>query len=558
MQLDVGLGTGGGGKGDRFNIVLLCSWMSAISGLLNLLLLGSVSFGDGFSDTACSNGQGGTSDEITMETVAEDQKCVHRKRKKPAANFVCNHCAQGPFTTLGLYNHYRSMPEHRPKPSQAKKVRRRSGWTYKKKKDMADQVFEAEAKGEHGKVEELSRTRGVIPSTLREWLRPNTYADIVKVNNASKSGKSRVRVFYGQNEQADQQVYLEFCRKRDLGRKVRGSWLQRVYRKRVLALTGKKVKGGSGWLRGFLKRWRISQQCRTNKKVTSVADRVTWIQAFHAAFIYGIQWTGITRCEKYGRFPGEQMFHMDQVPIQFTGTSRMTYNHVGDRSGCRLGDPSGSDAGKRFGTLQITIRAKGEQIVPLEIYFKSAKRDDEITDFELAHYASLPGVRVRFQKRAWADEGIILDYLADFRQDTLGLGEVMLAMDRHGSQKTPLVRRLMAHFSIFPLYTPPECTDVVSPCDHHVGRHLQVLISKKYEQAYDDNQTDWDSEGIQTCEKRMLFATWAAEAWQDLCTTNRYLIDSAFLQTGFLIARDGSENHLIKLQNWNGRAPYDF
>ena len=204
--------------------------------------------------------------------------------------------------------------------------------------------------------------------------------------------------------------------------------------------------------------------------------------AFHTSLIYGLQWSGTQRCLKYGRFPPETMFHMhmDQVPIEFSGTSRRTYNTIGDRSGCRLGDPSASDAGKRFCTVQMTIRAGGPQIVPCELIFRR-KDSDGLSDAELAHYAALPGIRVRFQDKAWADEGVILDYLCDFRRDTQDVGEVMLGMDNHGSQQTPLCRALMEYLHMVPVYTPPNCTDVVSPCDHHVGRHLQVKLVEQYE-----------------------------------------------------------------------------
>jgi hypothetical protein len=373
----------------------------------------------------------------------------------------------------------------------------------------------------------------------------------------SKGANKRLRIFYGQHEECDQQTYMEFCSRRDLGRRVGGKWLRKMYKKRCAA-QGKDVKAGKSWLRGFLKRWKISQQCRTNKKCTPVAERKSWIQAFHVAWIYGIQWTGTTRCPKYGRFPANTIFHMDQVPVQFSGSGNKTYASIGDRSGCRLGDPSGSDAGKRFATLQVTIRAEGDQVCKLEIYYKSLKPTETIDQAELDHYATIPNCRIRFQKKAWADEGVILDYLHSFREDTAAVGEVLLGMDRHGSQKTPLVREFMSYMEIFPLYTPPECTDVISPCDHHIGRHLQEKIAERYEAAYDANQRAWDADGIETPEKRMMFATWASEAWIDLCTNNKDLITRAFVETGFLLARDGSENHLIKLQNWNSEDPYDF
>ena len=47
---------------------------------------------------------------------------------------------------------------------------------------------------------------------------------------------------------------------------------------------------------------------------------------------------------------------------------------------------------------------------------------------EIKFYASLPNVNVRFQPKAWADEGICIEYITDFREKTadLGLGEVLI------------------------------------------------------------------------------------------------------------------------------------
>jgi hypothetical protein len=57
----------------------------------------------------------------------------------------------------------------------------------------------------------------------------------------------------------------------------------------------------------------------------------------------------------------------------------------------------------------------------------------------------------------------------------------------------------------------------------------------------------------------MLIATWTSVAWAELCDIGKAnsLIRSAFVDTGFLVAKDGSENGLIKLQGWTG-PPYDF
>jgi hypothetical protein len=51
----------------------------------------------------------------------------------------------------------------------------------------------------------------------------------------------------------------------------------------------------------------------------------------------------------------------------------------------------------------------------------------------------------------------------------------------------------------------------------------------------------------------------ASEAWTELTETEHHLLRSAFVQTGFLVAKDGSENHLIELHKTNFPAgTYSF
>ena len=47
--------------------------------------------------------------------------------------------------------------------------------------------------------------------------------------------------------------------------------------------------------------------------------------------------------------------------------------------------------------------------------------------------------------------------------------------------------------------------------------------------------------------KRMKVAYWASVAWRDMCANSGPLFESAFVTTGFLLAKDGSENNKVKL-----------
>ncbi len=57
-----------------------------------------------------------------------------------------------------------------------------------------------------------------------------------------------------------------------------------------------------------------------------------------------------------------------------------------------------------------------------------------------------------------ADEKTFSDFLNSFREQTAEQGEVLLGMDKHGAQKTPLCQLFMSLFHIQPLCTPSRCT----------------------------------------------------------------------------------------------------
>ena len=58
--------------------------------------------------------------------------------------------------------------------------------------------------------------------------------------------------------------------------------------------------------------------------------------------------------------------------------------------------------------------------------------------------------------------------------------------------------------------------------------------------------------------RRMLMARWMSDAWTELTTNYSGLIESAFVRTGFKLAKDGSEDSLIELQGWAGTETYTY
>jgi hypothetical protein len=307
-----------------------------------------------------------------------------------------------------------------------------------------------------------------------------------------------------------------------------------------------KFKAANGWASAYCKRWEISSQARTNNHTTPIAERLPAIQEFHQFLIYGMQGRLPARCPVYGRFPPKLMFHLDQVPLPFASATQKTLNPVGEQ--CVVKQPGGSGASKRFCTLQICICADADfQCVKPEIYFKGK---GHIEAWEKEIYANLGNIITRFNSRAWSDEGTAIDALVAFREQTLHLGDVLLGMDGHKAQITPFCRAFMDLMGIRYGITTPNCTDVISPVDRHVGKVLKDKIHAKYEKALKSNARMWSlpagQGGLSDARKRVLLATWTSEAWTELCRDNKHVITRAFVETGFLIAKDGSDRHEVR------------
>jgi hypothetical protein len=171
---------------------------------------------------------------------------------------------------------------------------------------------------------------------------------------------------------------------------------------------------------------------------------------------------------------------------------------------------------------------------------------------EKEYYEQFPNLKVRWQPKAWADESIMFDYMVDFRRQTLHKGDVAILLDNHGSQQTDRIRNLMHVLDMEAVYTPPNCTDCVSPVDRNIGVWLKHRVYKMQNDELDmPENRNWPlpakEGGLTAAQKRMHTARWMAQAWEEFKKSEQHNCRSAFVDTGVLIAADGSENHLIKL-----------
>jgi hypothetical protein len=445
-----------------------------------------------------------------------------------------------------LSRHYQCSGHGVSQPVGAR-LKKRNNYSYRRKRDTIMELDALKAAGCEFPTKTLSHRTGIHASVLSKWAKAR-FEVFSRARTRGKSGLRKFRPDGGHHGEAEAQLYGLFVwRRKYLRLKTSYQWLRESMQD-ILQANGVHRNPSSGWCVRFCKRWCITYQCRTNKHKVPVHERLTEIRNFHTWLIYGLQRSAPQRCPKYGRFPPHLMYHMDQVPLAFSPGSKRTLNMMHEP--CEMAEPGGSGATKRFCTLQICICAQADQQrVNIEIYFRGQGLN--LSETEKDFYAALPNINVRFQRKAWVDEVIAMEWLEYFREATLDQGEVLLGMDNHSSQRTPLCEAFMDLMHIVPAYTPANCTDCTSPVDRNVGQAIKLKIAKKYHATYRANKSQWElpkrEGGLSDSRKRMLCAQWASEAWTEFCRDNQDCIRRAFVGTGFLLAKDGSENHEITL-----------
>ena len=243
------------------------------------------------------------------------------------------------------------------------------------------------------------------------------------------------------------------------------------------------------------------------------------------------------------------MYYCDQIPLPFCYGKTRSLNPMGME--CWLAQPK-DGLEKRQATLHLTIRAGGPQNADTGVVFRGLGM--KLSDWEKSQYP--PGVRVYFQPKAWVDTEVMACIVDDFLDDISDVeGEVMYGMDNLGAHHNMVIKQTLYDHDVYPVFTPSQCTDVVAPVDHHVGAWMKQCMSQLYEKELEDNIELWEDGGLSAAERRIYIVNWVASAWKCLKTKSEFLRKS-FVSTGWLLAKDGSENHLVKLRKW--QLPYDF
>ena len=401
---------------------------------------------------------------------------------------------------------------------------------------------------------------GLTAKNISDWHSKRDYLFTLRAQGYGRNRRVRQQV-KGLFSDCEDQVYMLFFVRRTIhGFKTGDSWLCRRMKEE---LEKQKPTGwqdhknpSNGWVTKFKRRYCVTEQARTNKASIPVWVRVSDCKAFHVYWLIYIQRSHPQNCPIYGRFPASHIFYSDHIPVSFINNAKRSLNMIGKP--CFIKQPHGSGLEKRLATIWMTLCAGPNQLKRITVILRGTGA--RLTHAEQMVYQNISNyVRVLFQPAAWADEQVSLIWLDDFDAETLTFPfQRCMGMDKHGAQMTIAFRSSMSQKNIFGCYIPAPNTDLLAPVDHHAGIKLKNRMGEFYHAELEDNDATWcnppDAGGLHDWQKRVKVVMWAAAAWQELRQDYTF-IKSTFVSTGWLIAKDGSENHLIKLK---GIDNYDF
>ena len=240
-----------------------------------------------------------------------------------------------------------------------------------------------------------------------------------------------------------------------------------------------KFKMSNNWFQRFKKRRDIALRKRSNKKKCSASDGRETIQHFHRNLRKALKTrrrrNNAALDSKYGRWLSHNRYNIVQVPLPFVIDQDITYEVKGSEQ-VWVSQPS-IGLVKRQATLQLCIRAEGEQNVKPAIVFRGK---ENVCADENAEYDG--GVDVCFQTCAWMDSEINMQWVGKTLVPGIGksVEEKVIFADNVAFQQDKQFHNACRHEMNAIVYLlPGNHTDKIQPIDAGFGKMYKTKIGEE-------------------------------------------------------------------------------
>ena len=370
---------------------------------------------------------------------------------------------------------------------------------------------------------------------VRTWI--NTAEVIRNSKKGTKKLKSGRKAKY---PLAERKLHDEFNIMPSEGRPAKRYWFNHKMAQLVREYhpdTADDFRHSDQWFSGFQHRWNISLRAKTHVSQKSPADCMSVILNFHRRLLL---------VRKRWMFQLCDIANMDQTPLPFILDDGKTYNKSGEKHIWCASGPSGLS--KRQCTVQLTIFADGvPRIKPLLIFrgkgIRIKKTEKDKWDKR---------VSVCFQKDAWCDEQVMKDWVIKewnnyfTNPPTPGSHGKLLVIDTHRGQQTECIKDLLNKCKTTVVYVPGGTTAYIQPLDVVVNGPYKNIVKTLYEKHMQENLEKYVNSKFTASDRRVLMTKWCGQAWQELDSA---LVKRGFKKCGISTEVDGSENHLVRIEN---------
>lgn len=180
---------------------------------------------------------------------------------------------------------------------------------------------------------------------------------------------------------------------------------------------------------------------------------------------------------------------MDQVPLPFVVDQGTTYHTIGNEQVWVSQPSSGLD--KRLATLQLCIRAEGDQNIKPALVFRGK---GNVTFLEKENYDER--VDVYFQQNAWMDTAVNMQWCNNTLFPGVGKNdqERVIFADNVSFQQTRDFHEVCRNEISATVYMLPDNhTDKIQPIDAGCGRMMKVKIAAAIDKwlETEDNLDKW-------------------------------------------------------------------
>ena len=285
-------------------------------------------------------------------------------------------------------------------------------------------------------------------------------------------------------------------------------------------------KASDGWLSKFLARNNLVLRAKTSIAQTLPCDLENKVQPFRQRVNY---------IRQNSDFPYELIANMDETPVYFD----MVPSKTVDRKGKKSITVRTTKAEKRRITAVLSCTASGTLLPPMIIFKGTTRRS-------VRKVSDKDGAVIEFQKKAWMDEKIMLEWIKKIWVVYTKKRPSLLILDCFSAHLTEEVQDLFAQYNTTVIVIPGGCTSVLQPLDVSINKPVKGILRYLWEQyMLEQSDTDSGKQGKFSPPTKQHIVDWVVEANQKL-NSNPTVVKKAFLVTGLSNSLGGHEDHLIR------------